>query len=204
MHRIMVKIKRILFISLTASISGIVPIVSQSALAASDAPLLSMNNTNFVVSIAFLAFVAILIYLKVPAKITDLLDNRKNSIRDEIDSATSILEEAKSLLADLEREHKSNIVKAETILNDAEIEAKRLIMNSKKEIRLAIERKIQLAEDQIKATEESVIKSIKDRAIDQAFLISERQLKELPKSKLNKTILEDSLISLDEDFKKLR
>ena len=204
MHRIMVKIKRILFISLTASISGIVPIVSQSALAASDAPLLSMNNTNFVVSIAFLAFVAILIYLKVPAKITDLLDNRKNSIRDEIDSATSILEEAKSLLADLERERKSNIVKAETIINDAEIEAKRLIMNSKKEIRLAIERKIQLAEDQIKATEESVIKSIKDRAIDQAFLISERQLKELPKSKLNKTILEDSLISLDEDFKKLR
>ena len=155
------------------------------------------------VLIAFLAFVAILLYLKVPAKITDLLDKRQQSIRDEIDGATSILEESKSLLADLEREHKFNIAKAETILSDAEIEAKRFLTDSKKEIRMAIERKIKLAEEQIKASEELVIKSIKDRAIDKAFLITESQLRELPKSKLNKTLLEDSLASFDQDFKKL-
>ena len=199
----MVSIRKITYRFLTAVIIGIFPIFVQPVIAADDVPFLSLDNTNLVVLIAFLAFIAILLYLKVPAKITELLDNRQQSIKDEIDGATSLLEESKSLLADLEREHKVNIAKAETILSDAEIEAKRFLTESKKEIRMAIERKIKLAEEQIKASEKLVIKSIKDRAIDKAFLTTESQLRELPKSGLNKTLLEDSLASLDQDFKKL-
>jgi F-type H+-transporting ATPase subunit b len=200
----MASIQKITYRFLIAVIIGIFPIFVQPVIAADDVPFLSLDNTNLVVLIAFLAFLAILLYLKVPAKITDLLDNRQQSIKDEIDGATSILEESKSLLADLEREHKFNIAKAETILSDAEIEAKRFLTDSKKEIRMAIERKIKLAEEQIKASEELVIKSIKDRAIDKAFLITESQLRELPKSKLNKTLLDDSLAILDQDLKKLQ
>ena len=200
----MVSIRKIAYRFLVAVLVGVFPIFVKPVIAADDVPFLSLDNTNLVVLIAFLAFLVILLYLKVPAKITDLLDNRQQSIRDEIDGATSILEESKSLLADLEREHKFNIAKAETILSDAEIEAKRFLTDSKKEIRMAIERKIKLAEEQIKASEELVIKSIKDRAIDKAFLITENQLRELPKSKLNKTLLDDSLASLDQDFKKLQ
>jgi F-type H+-transporting ATPase subunit b len=200
----MVSIRKIAYRFLVAVLVGVFPIFVKPVIAADDVPFLSLDNTNLVVLIAFLAFIVILLYLKVPAKITDLLDNRQQSIRDEIDGATSILEESKSLLADLEREHKFNIAKAETILSDAEVEAKRFLTDSKKEIRMAIERKIKLAEEQIKASEELVIKSIKDRAIDKAFLITESQLRELPKSKLNKTLLEDSLTSLEKDFKKLQ
>jgi len=200
----MVSIRKIAYRLLVAVLVGVFPIFVQPVIAADDVPFLSLDNTNLVVLIAFLAFIVILLYLKVPTKITDLLDNRQQSIRDEIDGATSILEESKSLLADLEREHKFNIAKAETILSDAEVEAKRFLTDSKKEIRMAIERKIKLAEEQIKASEELVIKSIKDRAIDKAFLITESQLRELPKSKLNKTLLEDSLTSLEKDFKKLQ
>ena len=200
----MVSTRKIAYRLLVAVLVGVFPIFVQPVIAADDVPFLSLDNTNLVVLIAFLAFIVILLYLKVPAKITDLLDNRQQSIRDEIDGATSILEESKSLLADLEREHKFNIAKAETILSDAEVEAKRFLTDSKKEIRMAIERKIKLAEEQIKASEELVIKSIKDRAIDKAFLITESQLRELPKSKLNKTLLEDSLTSLEKDFKKLQ
>ena len=200
----MVCVRKITFRFLITLLIGVLPIFVQPALAAEDVPFLSLDNTNLVVLIAFLAFIAILLYLKVPAKLTDLLDNRQQSIRNEIDSATSILEESKSLLADLEREHKANIEKYEKILSDAETEAKRFLTDSKKEIRMAIERKIKLAEEQIKASQELVIKSIKDKAIDKAFLITESRLKELPKSLLNKTILEDSLASLDQDFKKLR
>ena len=200
----MASILKIVFRFLPTALIGISPIFLRPALAAGDVPFLSLDNTNLVVLIAFLAFIAILLYLKVPGKITHLLDNRRQSIRDEIDGATSILEESKSLLADLEREHKANIARAETILSDAETEAKRFLTDSKKEIRVAIERKIKLAEEQIKASEELVIKNIRNKAIDKAFQIAESELKELPKSQLNKTILEDSLASLDQDFKKLR
>jgi F-type H+-transporting ATPase subunit b len=199
----MVKINRVTFTLLTGPLITGMPIFTKLAFAAGDAPLLSLDNTNFVVSIAFVAFIAILLYLRVPAKITGLLDNREQSIRDEIDGATSILEESKTLLADLEREHKANIAKAEKIVQEAELEAKRLLSESKKEIRSSIERKIRLAEDQIKATEDSVIKSIKDRAIDKAFLTATSQLTELPKSQMKKSIVEDSLKSLDDSLKKL-
>ena len=77
---------------------------STSVWAAGDAPLLSLDNTNFVVSLAFIAFLAILVYLKVPSKIGGYLDDRSTSIKEEIDNANLILEESKSLLAELERE----------------------------------------------------------------------------------------------------
>jgi F-type H+-transporting ATPase subunit b len=199
----MVKIKKIALMLLTTALVGIVLTFSNVALAAADSPLLSLDNTNFVVSIAFFAFVAVLIYLRVPAKILGLLDNREQSIRDEIEGATSILEESKSLLAELEREHKVNISKAEKIVQEAETEAKRLLSESKKEIRLSIERKIRLAEEQIKATEDAVIKSIRDRAIDKAVSHAENHLGEMPKSKMSKAIMEDSFKRLDESLKKL-
>ena len=115
----MIKIERIIYIFLLTSIMGTSSIFSAPSLAATDAPILSLNNTNFVVSIAFFAFIAILLYLKVPTKITSILDNRGQVIRDEIDASTSILEESKTLLAELEREHKANITKAEKIVQDA-------------------------------------------------------------------------------------
>jgi F-type H+-transporting ATPase subunit b len=92
----MISIRKITYRSLITILIGIFPIFVQPVIAAEDVPFLSLDNTNLVVLIAFLAFNAILLYLKVPAKITDLLDNRQQSIRDEIDSATSILEESKS------------------------------------------------------------------------------------------------------------
>lgn len=199
----MVKIERLTFIFLVTTLMGILSIFSAPVLAATDVALLSLDNTNFVVSIAFVAFILILLYLKVPTKITGLLDNRGQTIREEIEAATLILEESKTLLADLEREHKSNITKAEKIVQDAELEAKRLHVESKKEIRLSIERKIKLAEDQIKATENSVIKSIKDRAIDKAFAVAESKLTDLPKSGLNKSVIEESIGSLEQGLKKL-
>jgi F-type H+-transporting ATPase subunit b len=188
---------------LTTGLILIQPTLNGPSEAATNAPLFSLDNTNFVVSIAFVAFIAILIYLRVPSKIANLLDKREESIREEIDSATAVLEESKTLLADLEREHKSNIVKAGQIIIEAEAEAKRLLVESKKEIRLAIERKIKLAEDQIKATENAVLKSIKDRAIDQGFLLAENQLTEIHQSESNKSNMNDSLESLNDSLKKL-
>jgi F-type H+-transporting ATPase subunit b len=169
----------------------------------SDAPLLSLNNTNFVVSIAFIAFLAILFYLKVPSKISRLLDDRSKSIEDEINNANSILEESKTILADLEREHKLNIEKAKKILIDAESEAKNLLVNAKREVRLSIERKVKLAEDQIKASEASVIKDIKDKAVDQSILLAEATLLKTAKTKMKDSEINKSLEEIESGLKRL-
>ena len=128
--------------SLTIIQSGIYLVLCNISYAGSDAPALSLDNTNFVVSIAFVAFVALIFYLKVPSKISGLLDDRSHSIEAEINNANSILEESKTMLADLEREHKINIEKAKKILVDAEAEAKNILSEAKIEVRLNIERKV--------------------------------------------------------------
>lgn len=180
-------------LSLSTKILAAFLLGSVSADASADIPLISLNNTNFVVTIAFLAFIGIVLYLKVPTKVNGLLDDRSTTIKEEIEGANKILEESKSLLAELEREHKQNIEKAQKIISDAETEAKRMISDSKKEIRHSVERKVKLAEEQIKATEASVIKSIKDRAIDNSVLLAEQQLSIRATSKANNLIIEKSI-----------
>ena len=68
------------------------------AYAASDAPAFSLANTDFVVAISFFIFLGVLVYFKVPSIINNLLDKRANIIRQEIDDAHKLLEEAKTFL----------------------------------------------------------------------------------------------------------
>ena len=189
--------------SLTITSSGIFFVLGNIAYAGSKAPALSLDNTNFVVSIAFLAFLGLLFYFKVPSKISGLLDDRSRSIEAEINNANLILEESKTMLADLEREHKINIEKAKKILIDAEAEAKNILSEAKQEIRLSIERKVKLAEEQIKATEASVIKSIKNKAIDQSVSIAEAELLRKAKNKKDDFNINQSLKDLEAGLKRL-
>jgi F-type H+-transporting ATPase subunit b len=200
----MVKIYCIKTLLLTTYLFGCFLLLSKNSYAASDIPLFSLNNTNFVVSLAFLAFVGILVYLKVPVKIAGLLDNRAKLIGDEINTANSLLEEAKKMLAKLEREHKTNIEKAAKIVSDAELEAKQMLNEAKKEVRLTIERKIKLAEDQISATEASVIKSIKNMAVDKSIETAESELLKLTNAKMSASLLEEAIKDVDMSFKNFR
>ena len=161
--------------------------------AASDAPMFSMANTDFVVAIAFVIFVGVLAYFKVPRIIGNLLDKRADTIRNEIDEAHRLLEEAKTLLAKLEREHKENIEKAKNIINDAELTSKKVLEDSKSEIKDAVARKLQMAERQIQTNEKEVIKSIKDDLIEAAFKEAQEQIEKKIDSNLANLVVEESV-----------
>ena len=152
--------------------------------------MISLNNTDFVVAISFIIFVLILIFLKVPKKIGNLLDERAVSIKNEIDEANKILEDSKSVLAEMEREHKLNIQKAEKIIEESEDRAKKIIFNAKQEAKELIEIKIKAAQEQIKSNENNLIKSITEKAINEAITKAEVEIN-LGKDKKNK----DKLIS---------
>jgi F-type H+-transporting ATPase subunit b len=122
-----------------------------------------------------------------------MLDNRSESIKQEIDSANKILEEAKTLLAELEREHKNNIQKASKIISDAENEAKQIIIDAKKNVKIAIGRKINLAEDQIKASEKAFIKSVRDKAVDMSVVLAEEMVKAASTKETDDFTIESSL-----------
>ena len=165
--------------------------------AASDAPMFSLANTDFVVAIAFALFIGVLIYFRVPKIIGELLDKRAASIKGEIDEAHRLLEEAKSLLAKLEREHKENITKAKEIIEDAELSSKKILEESKSEIKLAVSRKLQLAERQIQANEKDLINAIKVDLIDEAFKLAQEQIENKVNLEVANLIAEESLSEIE-------
>ena len=59
---------------------------------------------EFWVAVAFVAFLLILLYYKVPTLIAKSLDDRAEAIRKELDEARRLREEAQSLLADYQKQ----------------------------------------------------------------------------------------------------
>ena len=165
--------------------------------AASNSPMFSLANTDFVVAIAFALFMGVLIYFKVPKIIGDLLDKRAASIKSEIDEANRLVEEAKSLLAKLEREHKENIIKAKEIIEDAELSSKKILEDSKSEIKFAVSRKLKSAERQIQANEKDVINAIKGDLIDEAFKLAQEQIENKVNLQVANLIAEESLSEIE-------
>ncbi len=124
-----------------------------------------LNDTNIVVTIAFLVFLGVLFYFGVPGRITGMLDKRAQGIRDQLDEARSLREEAQSLLASYERKQKEVADQADAIVKAAKEEAQIALEAGKKELEVSIERRLAAATDQIASAEAAAVREVKDRAV---------------------------------------
>jgi F-type H+-transporting ATPase subunit b len=142
-------------------------LLGSPALAATG-PFFSLQNTNFVVLIAFIAFVALLVYMKVPAKLTGMLDARAATIKAELDEARSLREEAKSILATYERRQKEVQEQAERIVASARDEALAAAEQAKADLKVAIARRLAAATDQIASAEAAALHQVREQAVSVA------------------------------------
>jgi F-type H+-transporting ATPase subunit b len=148
-------------------LSLLLALIASPALAASG-PFFSLGNTNFVVLLGFLAFIALLVYLKVPAKLTGMLDARAVAIKAEIDEARALREEAKSILATYERRQKEVQEQAERIIASARDEALAAADQAKADLKLSIARRMAAAIDQIASAESAAIRQVREQAVSVA------------------------------------
>lgn len=128
----------------------------------------SLSNTDFVVAIAFVIFIAVLIYLKVPGMVGGMLDKRAEGIQSELDEARALREEAQSILAGYERKQKEVAEQAEQIVANAKSEAQAAADQAKEDIKTSIARRLQAAEDQITSAQASAVKEVRDTAVSVA------------------------------------
>ena len=126
----------------------------------------SLNNTDFVVLISFLIFVGILIYFKVPSIVAKFLDKRSDDIKNEIERASEILEEAKQILSSIEADHIKTAESIEQMVVTAKDRAKDEEEKAKKHIEELMKNKLISAEGQVKSNERKIIEEIEQRAID--------------------------------------
>jgi F-type H+-transporting ATPase subunit b len=118
-----------------------------------------MFDATFWVAISFLIFCLIIIYKKIPQLINNLLDNKINEIKSEIDSATNLKNESQQLLEKYKKKIEEAHTEAGAIINSEKKETEIFIKESENKFdQLIINKKKSLEQklDQMK------IKAIKD------------------------------------------
>lgn len=142
-------------------------LAASPALAATG-PFFSLGNTNFIVLLAFLLFVGVLVYLKVPKILAGLLDKRADGIRAELDEARGIREEAQSLLASYERKQREVAEQSQRIVEHARNEAELAAEQAKKDLEVSLARRLQAAEEQIASAQAAALREVRDQAVNVA------------------------------------
>lgn len=173
---------RLTLTTLTAALAA-------SPVLAADGPFFSLKNTDFVVLLAFIVFIGVLFYFKVPSLLGGMLDKRADGIKTELEEARALREEAQTLLASYERKQKEVQDQADRIVSAAKKEAETAAVQAREDLAKSLERRIAAAEDQIGSAQAKAIKEVRDRAATVAVSVAREVLaKQMTAANGNKLI----------------
>lgn len=157
-------------------LASVLTLAATSPAFAASGPFFSLSNTNFIVSIAFLLFIGVLVYFKVPGMIGGLLDKRAEEIQSDLVEARSLREEAQTLLASYERKQAQVQEQADRIVESARADAKAAAEQAKADLEKSITRRLAAAEEQIASAEASAVKAVRDQAISVAMSVAREEM----------------------------
>lgn len=133
-----------------------------------------MFGESFWVAVAFVLFIGVLIYFKVPALIAGLLDGRSRKIRDQLAEAQRLREEAQALFAEYQKKQQSALKDAGDIVALAEAESERQQAAATVELKAALARRQALAEQRIQQAETAAVQEIRNAAAELAVEAARR------------------------------
>jgi F-type H+-transporting ATPase subunit b len=136
-----------------------------------------LHETHFWEAVAFILAVA-LVWKKASGSITSALDQRAAKIRDELDEARKLREEAQATLANYQRKQRDALKEAEEIVAHAKTEAERLGAQAAHDLEAAIQRRQRLAEEKIAQAEQKAVAEVRAAAVDVAVGAARRVLAE--------------------------
>ncbi len=164
---------------------------------AAKGPFVSLANTDFIVLLAFLLFIGILVYLKVPGLLAGLLDKRADAIRAELDEAKALREEAQTVLASYERKQREVEEHSKRIVEHAKEEARIAAEQAKEDLQASMARRIAAAEDQIASAQAKVVKEVRDEAVTVAVAAARELIaKQMTAASANK-LIDDSITAVE-------
>ena len=165
---------------------------AQPALAASG-PFFSLGNTDFVVLLGFLLFIGVLFYFKIPDLLGGLLDKRAEGIRDELDEAKALREEAQTLLASYERKQKEVQEQADRIVEAAKKDAALAANQAKEDLKASIARRLAAAQDQLASAEAGAVKEVRDTAVTVAIAAANDVIAKQMTAKNGAALIDDAI-----------
>ena len=122
-------------------------------------------DATFWVAISFIIFFGGLIYLKIPQKISEVLNKLILDIKNEIEESEKLRSESKILLDRAQNKLDSAQSESKKILDQAKIDGDRLVLEMNDKFHKSSEIKKNLAENKIAQMKEATLKEIKDVSI---------------------------------------
>ena len=127
------------------------------------------QDPTFWVLVAFIGFVGVLVYFKVPGMVTKGLDARAEKIKADLEDADALLKAAQDLLASYQKKQREAADEAQEIKARAKEEGKRIVENGRARLEDSLQRREKLAMDRITQAEASALDEIRARTVDIAL-----------------------------------
>jgi F-type H+-transporting ATPase subunit b len=128
-----------------------------------------IHDPTFWVALAFVGFVGVLVYLKVPGSVGAQLDKRAEKIKADLDEAEALFKEAQDLLATYQKKQRDAAKEAAAISDHAKGEAERMLQQGRERLADTLARRLQLAKDRIAQAETAAIEDVRIRTVDIAM-----------------------------------
>ena len=119
--------------------------------------------------VSLILFFAVIIYMKVPGTIGGGLDKRAGTIRDELEQARKLREEAEALLKEYQRKAHAAETEAGEIVEQAKREAAALAAEGKRRMEEYVVSRTRLAEQKIAQAEAQAIQEVRALSADVAI-----------------------------------
>ena len=147
-------------------------------------------DAAFWVAISFLIFIGVLVYFGIPQKIKHTLEENISNIKNQIDEAEKLKEEAKNILSEHEKKISNSKAEVKTMINKANENSEKNIIEKNKVFHNLMENRKKNAEERIKQMKNQALKDIKNISVKIAIESVEKLLKNsMDKSKLDKIYL---------------
>ena len=157
-------------------------------------------DATFWVTISFLIFLGILVYFKIPQKVKEILEQNISNIKNQINEAEKLKEDAKNILAEHEKKISNSKKEVKELINNANEEAEKNVIKTNEEFHKFMENRKKNAEERIRQLKNQVEKDIKNASVKIAIESVEKLIKNsLDKSKLDKiysSSLEETKLAL--------
>ena len=143
-------------------------------------------DATFWVAISFVIFISALIYLKIPGKVKNLLNDNINKIKNQIDEAEKLKEEAKNKLSEQENRLAKAKKEIANMIKQANEESEKNIIKANNNFHKVMEIRKKNTEEKIRQMKTQAIKEIKNNSLDIALESVEKlMLNSLDKNKLD-------------------
>ena len=144
-------------------------------------------DATFWVTISFFIFIGILLYFKIPQKIKKTLEENIVNIKNQIDEADKLKEDAKNILTENEKKISSSKAEVKDMLSKASEDAEKNVIKTNKDFYNLMETRKKNAEERIKQLKNQALKDIKNASVKIAVESVEKLIKNsMDKSKLDK------------------